>query len=62
MWIVGIKDLPVTMLILENYLLQYRSDEEEYEGGDLVFHLNNEEKLAPKSKGTIIFFESDMMK
>lgn len=37
------------------------SDEEEYEGGDLVFHLNNEEKLAPKSKGTIIFFESDML-
>jgi len=37
------------------------SDEKEYEGGELIFYLNNEEKIAPKSKGTIIFFESDII-
>jgi PKHD-type hydroxylase len=35
------------------------TDENEYEGGELIFYLD-EEKKAPKSKGTIIFFESDI--
>ena len=37
------------------------TDENEYEGGELIFHLDKEEKKAPKSKGTIIFFESDIL-
>ena len=37
------------------------TDENEYEGGELIFHLDKEEKKAPKSKGTIIFFESDVL-
>ena len=37
------------------------TDEEEYEGGELIFYKNGEEKVAPKTKGTIIFFESDIM-
>ena len=37
------------------------TDEKEYEGGELIFYPNNgEEKVAPKSKGTIIFFNSDI--
>ena len=36
------------------------TDENEYEGGELIFHLD-EEKKAPKSKGTIVFFESDIL-
>ena len=34
------------------------TDEKEYEGGDLIFYLDDREMKAPKSKGTIIFFES----
>jgi len=37
------------------------TDENEYEGGELIFHLDKEEKKAPKSKGTIVFFESDIL-
>ena len=37
------------------------TDENEYEGGELIFYNDNEEKKAPKSKGTIIFFESDII-
>ena len=37
------------------------TDEKEYEGGELIFHLDEKEKKAPKSKGTIIFFESDIL-
>ena len=36
------------------------TDENEYEGGELIFYHDNKEKKAPKSKGTIIFFESDI--
>jgi len=36
------------------------TDENEYEGGELIFYLNESEKKAPKSKGTIVFFESDI--
>ena len=36
------------------------TNEEEYEGGELIFYKNGEEKVAPKTKGTIIFFESDI--
>ena len=37
------------------------TDEKEYEGGELVLYVGGEEKIAPKSKGTIIFFESNIM-
>jgi len=37
------------------------TDEKEYEGGDLILYLNDREIKAPRSKGTIIFFESDIM-
>tara|TARA_R100000005_G_C4987901_1_gene195770 strand:+ start:1106 stop:1765 length:660 start_codon:yes stop_codon:yes gene_type:complete len=37
------------------------TDENEYEGGELIFHIDEKEKKAPKSKGTIIFFESDIL-
>lgn len=37
------------------------TDENEYEGGELIFHMDKKEKKAPKSKGTIIFFESDIL-
>lgn len=37
------------------------TDEKEYEGGELIFYENGKEKIAPKSKGTIVFFESDIM-
>ena len=40
------------------------TDENEYEGGELIFHIDKKEKKkkkAPKSKGTIIFFESDIL-
>jgi PKHD-type hydroxylase len=37
------------------------SDESEYEGGDLIFYMNGRKKIAPKSKGTIIFFKSDVV-
>ena len=37
------------------------TDENEYEGGELIFYLDDKEKKAPKSKGTIVFFESDIL-
>ena len=37
------------------------TDESEYKGGELIFYMDEEEKKAPKSKGTIIFFESDII-
>ena len=37
------------------------TDEKEYEGGDLIFYLDGREMKAPKSKGTIIFFESSIV-
>ena len=37
------------------------TDENEYEGGELIFHIDEKEKKAPKSKGTIVFFESDIL-
>ena len=37
------------------------TDENEYEGGELIFYIDEKEKTAPKSKGTIIFFESDIL-
>ena len=53
---------------LENYvdirklsLTIQLTDEKEYEGGELIFHIDEEKKKAPKSKGTIIFFESDIV-
>lgn len=36
------------------------TNEKEYEGGDLILYMNDKEVKAPKSKGTIIFFESDI--
>ena len=37
------------------------TDENEYEGGELIFYIDEKEKKAPKSKGTIIFFESEIV-
>ena len=37
------------------------TDENEYEGGELIFYVDKKEKKAPKSKGTIVFFESDIL-
>lgn len=37
------------------------SEEKEYEGGELIFHIDGEKKVAPKTKGTIIFFKSDIL-
>mgnify|MGYP001477661312 FL=1 len=37
------------------------TDENEYEGGELIFYIDEKEKKAPKSKGTIVFFESDIL-
>ena len=37
------------------------TDENEYEGGELIFHIDKKEKKAPKSKGTIVFFESEII-
>lgn len=37
------------------------SDEEEYEGGDLQFMINNEIVNAPRKKGTIVIFPSFIM-
>jgi len=37
------------------------TDENDYEGGELIFYIDDEEKKAPKSKGTIVFFESDIL-
>lgn len=37
------------------------TDEKEYEGGELILYLNDRQVTAPKSKGTIVFFESSIM-
>lgn len=37
------------------------TDENEYEGGELILYTKNEQFIAPKSKGTIVFFESNIM-
>ena len=37
------------------------SDEEEYEGGDLQFMINNKIVDAPRKKGTIVIFPSFIM-
>jgi PKHD-type hydroxylase len=37
------------------------SNPEDYEGGELVFYNNNKEFNAPKTKGTIIFFQSNIL-
>lgn len=37
------------------------TDPEEYDGGDLIFYINGEKTKAPKEKGTIIFFQSDIL-
>jgi PKHD-type hydroxylase len=34
------------------------TDEKKYEGGELIIYKDRQELVAPKSKGTIIFFES----
>lgn len=36
------------------------SDPNNYEGGELILYKNNKEFIAPKKRGTIIFFESDL--
>jgi predicted 2-oxoglutarate/Fe(II)-dependent dioxygenase YbiX len=36
------------------------TDEKQYEGGELILYVNGREVKAPKSKGTIIFFESNI--
>lgn len=37
------------------------SDETEYEGCELILYVNEEKIVAPKKKGTIIFFQSDTL-
>lgn len=37
------------------------TDEKEYEGGDLILYVDGKEIKAPKSKGTIIFFQSNVI-
>lgn len=37
------------------------SDPKDYEGGELVIYEKNNEFIAPKTKGTIIFFESNIL-
>lgn len=39
------------------------TDAEEYDGGELVFYLSEGSKkiIAPKTKGTIVFFKSDIL-
>ena len=34
---------------------------EEYKGGELILYINDKEFIAPKTKGTIIFFESNIL-
>lgn len=36
------------------------SNPDEYEGGELILYNNNGEFIAPKTKGTIIFFQSNI--
>ena len=37
------------------------SDPDDYEGGELILYTNEQEFIAPKTKGTIIFFQSDIV-
>ncbi len=37
------------------------TDEKKYEGGELILYVDGRQVTAPKSKGTIVFFESDIM-
>lgn len=37
------------------------TDEKEYEGGELILYVDDREVEAPKSKGTIVFFESNII-
>ena len=37
------------------------SDPEDYDGGELIIYNANKEFIAPKTKGTIIFFESTIL-
>lgn len=37
------------------------TDEKEYEGGELILYVKDKKIVAPKTKGTIIFFESNIM-
>ena len=34
---------------------------QEYEGGELILYINDKEFIAPKTKGTIIFFQSNIL-
>jgi PKHD-type hydroxylase len=34
---------------------------EQYTGGELIFYINDKEFIAPKTKGTIIFFQSNIL-
>lgn len=36
------------------------TDERKYDGGELIIYKDEKELVAPKSKGTIIFFESNL--
>lgn len=36
------------------------TDEKDYEGGELILYVDGRKIIAPKSKGTIIFFESNI--
>jgi PKHD-type hydroxylase len=37
------------------------SNPQDYEGGELILYINGKEFIAPKTKGTIIFFESNIL-
>jgi len=37
------------------------SSPEDYVGGELIFYINGEKFIAPKNKGTIIFFKSNIL-
>lgn len=37
------------------------SEPDDYEGGELILYLDGKEIVAPKSKGTIIFFQSNIL-
>jgi PKHD-type hydroxylase len=37
------------------------TDEKEYEGGELILYINGNKFISPKTKGSIIFFESDII-
>lgn len=37
------------------------TDPEEYSGGELILYINDKEFIAPKTKGTIVFFQSNIL-